>query len=54
MPRRNRKRRAVMICSSCEKRIPTAYAKTHIDRCIRARNKRKSLRHTKYSKGEQS
>lgn len=48
MPRRNNKRTPKMRCSSCNGRVPTAYAKTHIDRCIRAKNKRKALRHTKY------
>lgn len=51
MPRRNRKPANTMRCQTCNGRIPTAYAKTHIDRCMRARNRRKSLRHTKYNQG---
>lgn len=50
MPRRNRKPRNMMRCSHCNGRIPTSYAKTHIDRCQRARNKRMSARKVKYGK----
>jgi len=37
-----------MRCSHCHGRIPTAYAKTHIDRCQRARDKRKASRKAKF------
>lgn len=40
----------MMRCSSCQCRIPSSYAKTHIDRCKRAAAKRKSVRYKKYNK----
>lgn len=51
MPRHNKKHRPMMRCGSCNGRVATAYAKTHIDRCQRARARRKAARHTKYNKG---
>lgn len=51
MPRRNNTKTPKMRCAHCNGRVPTAYAKTHIDRCQRARNKRKVERHRKYNKG---
>lgn len=50
MPRRNRKLRAVMLCS-CGKRIPISYSKTHIDRCQRAKRIRRSERGFRYPEG---
>lgn len=52
MPRRNRKPVNKMRCSHCHGRVPTAYAKTHIERCLRARDKRRAERSFKYNKGE--
>lgn len=51
MPRRNNTKTPKMRCAHCNGRVPTSYAKTHIDRCQRARNKRKAERHRKYNKG---
>lgn len=50
MPRRNNKKTPKMRCSHCNGRVPTRYAKTHIDRCQRARNRRLTERKAKYSR----
>lgn len=53
MPRRNAKSAKTMMCS-CGKRIPLSYAKTHIDRCQRAKRKHRRARGDRYPKESRS